>query len=138
MVATIVPFGSEVYLMSLLITDKHNTLLLLIVASAGNILGSVFNWVCGFYASYFMKKKWFPFKREQINKASKIFSKYGKWSLLLSWVPIIGDPLTFIAGSLKYSFFPFLILVSLGKIGRYLFIYISTLFIVNTGIMFNF
>ena len=138
MVATIVPFGSEIYLMSLFLTDKYNTLLLLTVASAGNILGSVFNWICGFYASYFMKKKWFPLKKKQIEKASKIFSKYGKWSLLLSWVPFIGDPLTFIAGSLKYPLIPFLILVSIGKIGRYLFVYISTLFVVNTGIMFNF
>ena len=138
MVATIVPFGSEIYLMSLLLTDKYNTFFLLMIASVGNILGSVFNWVCGFYASYFMKKKWFPIKKDQIKKASIIFSKYGKWSLLLSWVPFIGDPITFIAGSLKYSFIPFLILVSIGKIGRYLFVYISTLFIVNTGIIFNF
>ena len=138
MVATIVPFGSEIYLMSLLLTDKYNTFFLLMIASFGNILGSVFNWVCGFYASYFMKKKWFPIKKDQIKKASIIFSKYGKWSLLLSWVPFIGDPITFIAGSLKYSFIPFLILVSIGKIGRYLFVYISTLFIVNTGIIFNF
>ncbi len=138
MVATIVPFGSEIYLMSLLLTDKYNTFFLLMIASFGNILGSVFNWVCGFYANYFMKKKWFPIKKDQIKKASIIFSKYGKWSLLLSWVPFIGDPITFIAGSLKYSFIPFLILVSIGKIGRYLFVYISTLFIVNTGIIFNF
>ena len=138
MVATIVPFGSEIYLMSLLLTDKYNIFFLLMIASFGNILGSVFNWVCGFYASYFMKKKWFPIKKDQIKKASIIFSKYGKWSLLLSWVPFIGDPITFIAGSLKYSFIPFLILVSIGKIGRYLFVYISTLFIVNTGIIFNF
>ena len=138
MVATIVPFGSEIYLMSLLLTDKYNTFFLLMIASFGNILGSIFNWVCGFYASYFMKKKWFPIKKDQIKKASIIFSKYGKWSLLLSWVPFIGDPITFIAGSLKYSFIPFLILVSIGKIGRYLFVYISTLFIVNTGIIFNF
>jgi membrane protein YqaA with SNARE-associated domain len=62
-VATIVPFGSEVYFSSLLAMDTYSSILLLIAASTGNILGSVFNWVCGYYASYFFKKKWFPIKQ---------------------------------------------------------------------------
>ena len=118
-VATIIPFGSEAYLASLIILNKYNILLLLFSASLGNILGSVFNWVCGYYSVYFIKKKWFPINQTKIDKASSFFSKYGKWSLLLSWVPFIGDPITFVAGSLRYSFFPFLLLVSIGKIGRY-------------------
>jgi membrane protein YqaA with SNARE-associated domain len=62
-VATIVPFGSETYFASLLAMDKYSSILLLIAASTGNILGSVFNWVCGYYAAYFLKKKWFPIKQ---------------------------------------------------------------------------
>ena len=122
--ATIVPFGSEVYFSSLLLLNKYNPFLLLFFASLGNILGSVFNWICGYYATYFTKKKWFPISQEKINKAALIFSKYGKWSLLFSWVPLIGDPITFVAGTLKYPFFPFLLLVSIGKIGRYLIVYL--------------
>jgi membrane protein YqaA with SNARE-associated domain len=127
MVATIVPFGSETYLASLIILNKYNSLLLLISASFGNVLGSVFNWICGYYATYFMKKKWFPINQKNIDKASRIFNKYGKWSLLLSWVPFIGDPITFVAGTLRYSLIPFVILVSIGKIGRYIVIYFSIL-----------
>jgi membrane protein YqaA with SNARE-associated domain len=59
------------------------------------------------------------------------FIKYGKWSLLLGWVPFIGDPITFVAGTFRYSFFPFLILVSIGKVGRYLVVYFSTLWAIN-------
>ena len=131
MVATIIPFGSEAYFVSLLVMQKYNGLLLLAVASMGNILGSVFNWICGYYANYFINKKWFPIKQLQIDKASFYFSKYGKWSLLLSWVPFIGDPITFAAGVLRYSFLPFLILVSIGKVGRYLVIYLSILWAIN-------
>ena len=131
MVATIVPFGSEAYLASLIILNKYNVLLLLISASLGNVLGSVFNWICGYYATYFMKKKWFPINQKQIDKASFFFLKYGKWSLLLGWVPFIGDPITFVAGTLRYSFLPFLLLVSIGKVGRYLVIYIFILFSVE-------
>ena len=131
MVATIVPFGSEVYLAALLVMDNYNSLLLLIIASIGNILGSVFNWICGYYATYIIQKKWFPINQNQITKATNFFLKYGKWSLLLAWVPLIGDPLTFVAGTLRYSFISFLILVSIGKTARYLVIYFSVLWTIN-------
>ena len=131
MVATIIPFGSEIYFASLLAMDNNNSLLLLIAASTGNILGSVFNWICGYYAAYFIQKKWFPINQNQINKATNFFLKYGKWSLLLAWAPFIGDPLTFVAGTLRYSFLPFLLLVSVGKITRYLVIYFSVLWTIN-------
>ena len=131
LVATIIPFGSEMYFATLLAMGNYNSLLLLIAASIGNILGSVFNWICGYYAAYFLKKKWFPIKQKQIDKASIFFTKYGKWSLLLGWVPFIGDPITFVAGTFRYSFLPFLILVSIGKVGRYLVVYFSTLWAIN-------
>ena len=131
MVATIIPFGSEIYFATLLTIDDYNSLLLLIAASTGNILGSVFNWICGYYAAYFIQKKWFPINQNQINKATNFFLKYGKWSLLLAWAPFIGDPLTFVAGTLRYSFLPFLLLVSVGKIARYLVIYFSVLWTIN-------
>ncbi|SVD45996.1 uncharacterized protein METZ01_LOCUS398850, partial [marine metagenome] len=110
---------------------NNNSLLLLIAACIGNILGSVFNWICGYYAVYFIQKKWFPINQNQINKATNFFSKYGKWSLLLAWVPFIGDPLTFVAGTLRYSIIPFVVLVSIGKVGRYIVIYFSTLWAIN-------
>ena len=131
MVATIIPFGSEAYLASLIILNKYNVLLLLLSASLGNVLGSVFNWICGYYANYFINKKWFPINQKQIDKASRFFSKYGKWSLLLGWVPFIGDPITFVAGIFRYSFLPFLLLVSIGKVGRYIFVYFSVIWAIN-------
>ena len=131
MVATIVPFGSEIYFASLLAIEDYDSLLLLIAASTGNILGSVFNWICGYYAVYFIQKKWFPINQNQITKATNFFLKYGKWSLLLAWAPFIGDPLTFVAGTLRYSFLPFLILVSIGKTARYLVICFSVLWTIN-------
>ena len=131
MVATIVPFGSEMYFATLLSFNKYNNLLLLIAASTGNVLGSVFNWECGYYVNYFIKKPWFPIKKEKIKKGTEIFNKYGKWSLLLSWAPFIGDPITFVAGTLRFSLIPFLILVSIGKVGRYLIIYLSIIWAVK-------
>ena len=131
LVATIIPFGSEMYFATLLAMGNYNSLLLLIAAATGNILGSVFNWICGYYAAYFLKKKWFLISQNQVDKATNFFLKYGKWSLLFAWVPFVGDPLTFVAGTLKYSFYPFLLLVSIGKIGRYLVIYFSVLWTIN-------
>ena len=120
--ATILPFSSELMLASMLSIENYNKTLLITFSSLGNILGSVFNWVLGFYFVKLQNKKWFPFNQEQILKSSQWFEKYGKWSLLFAWVPIIGDPLTFVAGTMKTKFFIFLILVGIGKISRYLFI----------------
>ena len=120
--ATILPFSSELILASMLSIENYNRTLLIISSSLGNILGSVFNWVLGFYFIKLQNKKWFPFNEKQISKSSLWFEKFGKWSLLFAWVPIIGDPLTFVAGTMKTKFFIFLILVGIGKISRYLFI----------------
>ena len=131
LVATIIPFGSEMYFATLLAMGNYNSLLLLIAAAIGNILGSVFNWICGYYAAYLLKKKWFPINQNQVDKATNFFLKYGKWSLLFAWVPFVGDPLTFVADTLRYSFYSFLLLVSIGKIARYLVIYFSVLWTIN-------
>ena len=120
--ATILPFSSELMLASMLSIENYNRTLLITFSSFGNILGSVFNWVLGFYFIKLQNKKWFPFKEKQISKSSLWFEKYGKWSLLFAWVPVIGDPLTFVAGTMKTKILTFLILVSFGKIARYLFI----------------
>ena len=120
--ATILPFSSELTLAGLISTSNYDNLLLLVFASFGNVLGSVFNWGLGFYARNLTIKKWFPFKETQIERSSKWFSKFGKWSLLFAWVPIVGDPLTFVAGLLRVRFFDFIILVAIGKVSRYLII----------------
>ena len=105
--ATVLPFSSELTLAGLISTSNYDNLLLLVVASFGNVLGSVFNWSLGFYSRNLSTKKWFPFKETQIERSSKWFSKFGKWSLLFAWVPIVGDPLTFVAGLLRVRFFDF-------------------------------
>ena len=124
--ATIFPFSSELTLVGLLKTENYSPLLLVSSASLGNILGSVFNWFLGHYLLKHLNKKWFPFKKNEIDRASSWFKKFGIWTLFFSWVPIVGDPLTFVAGMLRIKFSIFLILVSTGKILRYLML--STLF----------
>ena len=121
--ATILPLSSELMLAGLITTSNYDSLVLLIVASFGNVLGSVFNWVLGFYSRNLTIKKWFPFKETQIERSSKWFNKFGRGSLLFAWIPIIGDPLTLAAGLLRVKFLEFLILVSIGKVSRYFLIY---------------
>ena len=110
--ATILPLSSELVLSTMLLTDSFDKYLLLVVASFGNILGSSVNWYLGKKILIFKEKKWFPANERQIAKGEIYFKKYGIWSLLLAWVPIIGDPLTVVAGILRVKFFTFLLLVS--------------------------
>ena len=121
--ATILPLSSELTLAGLITTSNYDNVLLLIVASFGNVLGSVVNWVLGFYSRNLTIKKWFPFKETQIERSSKWFNKFGKWSLLFAWVPILGDPLTLVAGLLRVRFLDFIILVAIGKVSRYLLVF---------------
>ena len=121
--ATILPFSSELTLAGLITTSNYDNLLLLIVASFGNVLGSVVNWVLGFYSRNLTIKKWFPFKEAQIERSSRWFNKFGKWSLLFAWVTFLGDPLTLVAGLLRVRFLDFIILVAIGKVSRYLLVF---------------
>ena len=120
--ATILPLSSELVLSTMLLTDSFDKYLLLVVASFGNIFGSSVNWYLGKKILIFKDKKWFPVNERQIVKSEMYFKKYGIWSLLLAWVPIIGDPLTVIAGILRVKFFTFLLLVSISKTSRYIFL----------------
>ncbi|MDA8668269.1 DedA family protein [Alphaproteobacteria bacterium] len=120
--ATILPFSSEVVLMTMYLSNSFETYFLLIFASIGNIMGSITNWYLGKKITLFQNRKWFPVSAEQLESSREYFQKYGLWSLLLAWVPIIGDPLTLLAGVLKVRFGIFFVLVSISKISRYVFI----------------
>lgn len=125
--ATIIPAQSEAILIALLLNDKYSPWLLVTVASAGNILGSVINWILGYSVQRLQHKKWFPLKPDKLERAVNWYRRYGRWSLLLSWVPIIGDPLTVAAGVLREKFSIFILLVSVGKIVRYIILAVVTL-----------
>ena len=120
--ATIFPAGSEVVLATLNIAGNHDKFLLLTIATIGNVLGALVNWFIGYYLIKFKDRKWFPLKKKQLKKYSNIYQKWGIWSLLFAWMPIIGDPLTVIAGIFRANIWLFLLLVTIGKAGRYLFI----------------
>lgn len=124
--ATILPMQSEAVLVALLLAD-YSPWLLIVVASLGNILGSVINWLLGRGIERFRERSWFPASEAGLERARRWYRRYGKWSLLLSWAPVIGDPLTVIAGVLREPFPMFLLLVSIAKIGRYLILAAATL-----------
>lgn len=118
--ATLVPFSSEALLAALVAADTIDQWMLFVAASTGNTLGSVANWCLGRYALHWQDRRWFPFKAGDLERAGRWFNRYGLWALLLAWVPIIGDPLTFAAGVLRTSFPLFLSLVAISKATRYL------------------
>ena len=118
--ATILPFSSEAVLAGLTAAGGYDLVLLWGVATLGNTLGAMVNWTLGRWCLHWQGRKWFPFKEDDLDKADRWFSKWGVWSLLLSWVPIIGDPITFAAGFLRVNFWLFTVLVVIAKGGRYL------------------
>jgi membrane protein YqaA with SNARE-associated domain len=115
--ATILPFSSEVALFTAVEAglDKHTALL---VASLGNILAIIFNYYLGYFLYEKTKEK--LLKSKSGKKALHVGHTYGYWALLLSWLPIIGDPLTLVAGMVRLNFFTFLLIAGALRIIRYL------------------
>ncbi len=116
---TLLPFSSEAALAVSLKAELGSPAGLLAAATIGNVGGSLFNWWVGRHALHFQERRWFPFTPPAMEAASTRFRNYGSWTLLLSWVPLIGDPLTFMAGVFRVPLWTFLPLVTAGKLGRY-------------------
>lgn len=125
--ATILPLQSEAALVGLVLTGTHPVWLLVGVASLGNVLGSVINWFIGRGIERYRDRRWFPVAPAALDRAQGWYRRYGKWSLLLSWLPIVGDPLTVVAGLAREPFAMFLVLVVLAKVGRYVVLTAATL-----------
>ena len=117
--ATIVPASSEVVLATVIVENPDQIWLPIAVATLGNTAGAVVNWILGRFLSRYVARKWFPLTPRQHERASRWFKRFGVWLLLLAWVPIIGDPLTVVAGLLRVRFWLFLVLVAIGKGARY-------------------
>lgn len=116
--ATLLPFYSEVVLVALLMrgADPGGVF---VAATVGNTMGAVVNWYLGRFLLRFEDRPWFPFKPHQVHRAQAWFLRYGKWSLLMAWLPVGGDALTFYAGIMRVPLGVFLILTAVGKGARY-------------------
>lgn len=116
--ATILPAYSEV-LVGSLVAQKLPLVWIWFWATLGNTLGSIVNGVIGRQVDRFKGKRWFPVTERQLENSRVRFNQYGQWSLLLAWMPIIGDPLTLVAGIMRVPWLNFVVLVAAGKGIRY-------------------
>lgn len=115
--ATILPLSSELVLVALLLNGLSPTLLI-VIATSGNVLGSLTNYALGYWAG--KHTRFFNITNDQFKHAQYRFKQYGILSLCFAWVPIIGDPLTLVAGVLRVPVIWFLTLVTIGKLLRYI------------------
>lgn len=125
--ATLLPLQSEAVLVGLLALGEQPAWVLVAVASTGNVLGSWVNWLLGRYIEHWRHKSWFPVSESQLERAQRAYHRYGRWSLLLSWTPIIGDPLTLVAGVMREPLWSFMLIVAIAKTGRYVVLATATL-----------
>jgi membrane protein YqaA with SNARE-associated domain len=115
----LLPVGSEPVFIAMLLGAVGVPWLLVVVASLGNILGAVLNWWLGMELERFSSRRWFPVPPEALERAKRWYHVWGRWTLLLSWMPIIGDPLTIMAGVMRERLWIFLLLVSVAKTCRF-------------------
>lgn len=117
--ATLLPAQSEAVLAALVLAGDISPVLLVAVASAGNIGGSLVNYALGRGIERFRGRRWFPVSDAALARAQGWYARGGRWVLLLSWLPIVGDPLTLVAGVMREKLWVFVLLVGIGKAGRY-------------------
>lgn len=118
--ATVFPAQSELVLAGMLVSGAYDPVLLIIVATSGNTAGACVNWLLGRFIHSLESKRWFPVSKAKLARAERWYRKWGKWSLLLSWAPVIGDALTVIAGVARVRLPTFVLLMAIAKGGRYL------------------
>lgn len=121
--ATLLPGSSEAVLVGLVVSGRGEPWSLLAAATIGNTLGSIVTWGCGRFLANYRDRPWFPVTAARYERAAAWFARYGVWSLLLSWVPVIGDGLAVAAGSLRVPLALFTGVVGLGKFVRYAAVY---------------
>lgn len=114
--STIVPLPSEATLLFFLNSGNYSPVSILLVASLGNCLGGSTNYLLGYYGRKILGKK-------QLLRSEALVQRYGSWTALISWVPVIGDPLMVVLGVYRTPFWPTMVLMSLGKIARYLIVF---------------
>ncbi len=117
---SILPVQSEAILVGMMLLDEWSVWLLILVAGLGNTAGSVINWQMGRTLEHYKDRKWFPASAAQLERAHRWYDKYGRASLLLSWVPLFGDGLTVIAGVMEEKLSVFTAIVFAGKLSRYI------------------
>jgi membrane protein YqaA with SNARE-associated domain len=118
--ATVLPVQSEAVLAGLLGLSEEPWGALLAVATIGNTLGAVVNWALGRGIETFQNRRWFPVKPTQLEKAKTHYLRWGRLCLFFSWVPVVGDAFTVLAGVLRERLWVFVVLVGAGKLTRYL------------------
>ena len=116
--ATLFPASSEALLLSLQ-ANGYQPVWLFVVALSGNSLGACVNWYLGYRLQHFQQRRWFPVSESALARARHWFNRYGSISMLFSWLPVVGDPLTLVAGVVRMRFGLFFCLMLLGKAVRY-------------------
>ncbi|AZO45659.1 DedA family protein [Mesorhizobium sp. M7D.F.Ca.US.005.01.1.1] len=117
--ATVLPVSSEAVLAGLIVSGRGDPWLLLAVATIGNTLGSVVNWILGRGIDTLRTRRWFPVSPERYEQASRTFRRFGEWTLLFAWLPVVGDAFTIAAGAARVNLGVFVVLVAIGKAARY-------------------
>jgi len=116
--STVIPLGSE-WLVVTLILKSFQPEYVVAVATMGNYLGACTTYFIGLWGAVFLIKKVMRIDEASLAKAQMLYRRYGSWSLLFTWLPVIGDPLCLVGGALRINFILFSLLVFAGKLARY-------------------
>jgi membrane protein YqaA with SNARE-associated domain len=117
--STLLPLGSE-WLLVMMLTGGYDPIYSVVTATIGNYMGAVATYIIGISGGSWLIEKVMRVTVQQQENARKYYRRFGVYSLLFSWVPLVGDPLCLVAGILKINFGLFSLLVAFGKLSRYI------------------
>jgi len=102
-----------------LVLVGYSPVLTVAVATLGNSLGACTTYAVGRWGGRELVLRVFRMNPASLARSQQFYARYGCWSLLFSWVPVVGDPLCAISGFFKHGWHCFLALVVAGKLARY-------------------
>lgn len=116
--ATLLPLGSE-WLLVIMLLKGYPPLATILSATAGNCLGALTTYLIGIRGGTWLISRVLRISVEQQERACDQYRRFGVYSLLFSWLPVVGDPLCLVGGMMRTGIWPFTLLVASGKLLRY-------------------
>ena len=124
--STLLPLGSE-WLLVVLLLKGFDPVASVLTATLGNTLGALTTYGIGLWGGPFLVERVLRIDAAARNRAERFYTRYGRWSLLCSWLPVVGDPLCLVGGILRVRMWSFVLLVATGKLARYALVALAAL-----------
>ncbi len=117
--ATVLPFSSDI-IYGLMLLNQYDPFWTTVMASLGNSLGGMSSYFLGYFGYWVFIEKYLQVKKAKVEAWQEKVARFGSWPALITWLPVIGDPIAIALGFFKLNVYKVAVLMLIGKSLRYI------------------